>query len=40
MYKAEDAEKMAADYKAKPPKFNGKRLTIYVSRKYKQLKHG
>ncbi|XP_030595080.1 matrin-3-like isoform X2 [Archocentrus centrarchus] len=40
MYKAEDAEKMAAEYKAKPPKFNGKRLTIYVSRKYKQLKHG
>uniref|UniRef100_A0A669DLF6 Matrin-type domain-containing protein n=1 Tax=Oreochromis niloticus TaxID=8128 RepID=A0A669DLF6_ORENI len=40
MYNAEDAEKMAADYKAKPPKLNGKRLTIYVSRKYKQLKHG
>uniref|UniRef100_A0A3P8Q1Z9 Matrin 3-like 1.1 n=1 Tax=Astatotilapia calliptera TaxID=8154 RepID=A0A3P8Q1Z9_ASTCA len=40
MYNAEDAEKMAADYKAKSPKLNGKRLTIYVSRKYKQLKHG
>ncbi|KAL3973467.1 suppressor of IKK-epsilon [Sarotherodon galilaeus] len=40
MYNAEDAEKMAADYKAKPLRFNGKRLTLYVSRKYKQLKHG
>ncbi|XP_030595088.1 matrin-3-like isoform X2 [Archocentrus centrarchus] len=40
MYKAEDAEKMAADYKVKPLRFNGKRLTLYVSRKYKQLKHG
>uniref|UniRef100_A0A3Q4HAX6 Matrin 3-like 1.1 n=1 Tax=Neolamprologus brichardi TaxID=32507 RepID=A0A3Q4HAX6_NEOBR len=40
MYNAEDAEKMAADYKAKPLRFSGKRLTLYVSRKYKQLKHG
>ncbi|XP_039477458.1 matrin-3-like isoform X3 [Oreochromis aureus] len=40
MYNAEDAEKMAADCKAKPLRFNGKRLTLYVSRKYKQLKHG
>ncbi|XP_029962349.1 matrin 3-like 1.2 [Salarias fasciatus] len=40
MYNAEDAEKMAEEYKAKPPRFNGKRLTIYVSRKYRQLKHG
>ncbi|XP_039898931.1 matrin 3-like 1.2 isoform X5 [Simochromis diagramma] len=40
MCNAEDAEKMAADYKAKPLRFSGKRLTLYVSRKYKQLKHG
>ncbi|CAN9514638.1 unnamed protein product [Ophioblennius macclurei] len=40
MYKAEDAEKMAEEYKANPPRFNGKRLTVYVSRKYRQLKHG
>nr|XP_046261503.1 matrin 3-like 1.2 [Scatophagus argus]XP_046261504.1 matrin 3-like 1.2 [Scatophagus argus] len=40
MEKAEDAEKMAEHCKANPPKFNGKRLTIYVSRKYRQLKHG
>uniref|UniRef100_I3J9M5 Matrin 3-like 1.1 n=1 Tax=Oreochromis niloticus TaxID=8128 RepID=I3J9M5_ORENI len=30
MYNAEDAEKMAADHKAKPLRFNGKRLTLYV----------
>ncbi|XP_039976056.1 matrin 3-like 1.2 isoform X2 [Xiphias gladius] len=40
MDKAEDAEKMAEECKANPPKFNGKRLTVYVSRKYRQLKHG
>lgn len=40
MENAEDAEKMAEDCKANPPKLNGKRLTIYVSRKYRQLKHG
>ncbi|XP_062281705.1 matrin 3-like 1.2 [Scomber scombrus] len=40
MDKAEEAEKMAEDYRANPPKFNGKRLTIYVSRKYRQLKYG
>ncbi|KAL7394941.1 hypothetical protein ABVT39_007552 [Epinephelus coioides] len=40
MEKAEDAEKMAEDCKLNPPKFNGKRLTVYVSRKYRQLKHG
>ncbi|XP_042082496.1 matrin-3-like isoform X5 [Haplochromis burtoni] len=40
MCNAEDAEKMAADYKAKPLRFSGKRLTLYVSRKYKQLKDG
>lgn len=40
MEKAEDAEKMAEDCRVNPPKFNGKRLTVYVSRKYRQLKHG
>lgn len=40
MEKAEDAEKMAESCKANPPKFNGKRLTVYVSRKYRLLKHG
>ncbi|XP_035531779.1 uncharacterized protein LOC118338611, partial [Morone saxatilis] len=40
MENAEDAERMADDCKANPPKFNGKRLTVYVSRKYRQLKHG
>ncbi|KAM4586973.1 LOW QUALITY PROTEIN: uncharacterized protein V3H82_005713 [Fundulus diaphanus] len=40
MEKAESAEKMAEACKGKQLKFHGKRLTIYVSRKYKQLKHG
>ncbi|XP_076021884.1 matrin 3-like 1.2 [Genypterus blacodes] len=40
MEQAEDAEKMAEEYKATPPKINGKRLSVYVSRKYKQLKYG
>ncbi|XP_015226992.1 PREDICTED: matrin-3-like [Cyprinodon variegatus] len=40
MEKAESAEKMAEACKGKQLKFQGKRLTIYVSRKYKQLKHG
>ncbi|XP_056151171.1 matrin 3-like 1.2 [Lampris incognitus] len=40
MENAEDAENMAETYKANPPKFQGKRLTVYVSRKYKQLKYG
>ncbi|KAL3060925.1 hypothetical protein OYC64_009189 [Pagothenia borchgrevinki] len=40
MDKAEEAERMAEDCKENPPKFNGKRLTVYVSRKYRQLKHG
>ncbi|XP_029917119.1 matrin 3-like 1.2 [Myripristis murdjan] len=40
MENAEDAERMAEDYKANPPKIQGKRLTVYVSRKYKQLKYG
>ncbi|XP_034399546.1 matrin 3-like 1.2 isoform X2 [Cyclopterus lumpus] len=40
MERAEEAEKMAEGYKADPPRFSGKRLTVYVSRKYRQLKHG
>lgn len=40
MDKAEDAEKMAESCKADPPKLAGKRLMVYVSRKYRQLKHG
>ncbi|XP_068180960.1 matrin 3-like 1.2 [Antennarius striatus] len=40
MVRAEDAEKMAEHCKANPLKLNGKRLTVYVSRKYRQLKHG
>lgn len=40
MERGEDAEQMAEAYKANRPKFEGKRLLIYVSRKYKQLKHG
>lgn len=40
MEEAKDAEKMAEHCKANPPKYNGKRLTVYVSRKYRQLKHG
>uniref|UniRef100_UPI003AAC8A43 matrin 3-like 1.2 n=1 Tax=Centroberyx gerrardi TaxID=166262 RepID=UPI003AAC8A43 len=40
MENAEDAEKMAEDYKVSPPKIQGRRLNVYVSRKYKQLKYG
>ncbi|KAF6737699.1 Matrin-3 [Oryzias melastigma] len=40
MDRPEDAEKMAEDCKSNPPKINGKRLTIYVSRKYRHLKYG
>ncbi|KAA0709209.1 Matrin-3 [Triplophysa tibetana] len=40
MEKGEDAEKMAVAYRENQPKFEGKRLLVYVSRKYKQLKHG
>lgn len=40
MQSAEDAEKMGEHCKEQPLKYNGKRLTIYVSRKYRQLKHG
>ncbi|XP_050983680.1 matrin 3-like 1.2 isoform X2 [Labeo rohita] len=40
MERWEDAEKMAEAYKENRPKFEGKRLLVYVSRKYKQLKNG
>ncbi|XP_073677018.1 matrin 3-like 1.2 [Garra rufa] len=40
MERWEDAEKMAQAYKGNRPKFEGKRLVVYMSRKYKQLKHG
>ncbi|XP_035388114.1 matrin-3-like [Electrophorus electricus] len=40
MDRGEDAEKFAEACKENPPKFQGKRLVVYVSRKYKQLKHG
>ncbi|KAK7138222.1 hypothetical protein R3I94_013755 [Phoxinus phoxinus] len=40
MERGEDAEKMAEAYKENRPKFEGKRLVVYVSRKYKQLKRG
>ncbi|XDV37018.1 hypothetical protein PO909_006712, partial [Leuciscus waleckii] len=40
MERGEDAEKMAEAYKEKQPKFEGKRLVVYVSRKFKQLKRG
>ncbi|KAM9376610.1 uncharacterized protein KZ484_009155 isoform 2-T3 [Pholidichthys leucotaenia] len=40
MERVEDAEKMAESCKKNLPLFNGKRLTIYISRKYRQLKYG
>ncbi|XP_048033052.1 matrin-3-like [Megalobrama amblycephala] len=40
MERGEDAEKMAEAYKENRPKFEGKRLVVYISRKYKQLKRG
>ena len=40
MEDAEDAEKMSDFYKKNPPKMQNKRLSVYVSRKYKQLKYG
>ncbi|XP_053734675.1 matrin 3-like 1.2 isoform X2 [Synchiropus splendidus] len=40
METSEEAEKMAEACKADPPRFNSKRLTVYVSRKYRQLKYG
>ncbi|KAJ8338456.1 hypothetical protein SKAU_G00374220 [Synaphobranchus kaupii] len=36
----EEAERMANACRQNPPKFEGKWLAVYVSRKYKQLKHG
>ncbi|XP_054648063.1 matrin 3-like 1.2 isoform X2 [Dunckerocampus dactyliophorus] len=40
MERAEDAYEMAEAYKANQPKLNGRRLLVYVSRKYTQLKYG
>ncbi|XP_061089638.1 matrin-3-like [Conger conger] len=36
----EDTERMVNAYRKNPPKFEGKQLNVYVSRKYKQLKYG
>nr|XP_015205383.1 PREDICTED: matrin-3-like [Lepisosteus oculatus]XP_015205384.1 PREDICTED: matrin-3-like [Lepisosteus oculatus]XP_015205385.1 PREDICTED: matrin-3-like [Lepisosteus oculatus] len=38
MAEPEQAEKMAQAYKDNPPKFGGKWLTVYVSKKYKTLR--
>ncbi|XP_066505333.1 matrin 3-like 1.2 [Hoplias malabaricus] len=38
--RGEDAEKFVEISRENPPKFQGKRLVVYISRKYKQLKHG
>uniref|UniRef100_A0AAR2KR85 Matrin 3-like 1.1 n=1 Tax=Pygocentrus nattereri TaxID=42514 RepID=A0AAR2KR85_PYGNA len=40
MERGEDAERFVEVSKDNPPKFQGKRLVVYISRKYKQLKHG
>ncbi|XP_035266033.1 matrin-3-like isoform X2 [Anguilla anguilla] len=40
MESSEGTERMANAYRENPPKFEGKQLTVYVSRKYKQLKYG
>ncbi|XP_062856670.1 matrin 3-like 1.2 isoform X2 [Trichomycterus rosablanca] len=40
MERGEDAERFAKAAKLNPPRFEGKRLLVYISRKYKQLKHG
>ncbi|KAG9346311.1 hypothetical protein JZ751_006622 [Albula glossodonta] len=40
MESRDDTDRMANAYRENPPKFEGKRLTVYVSRKYKQLKYG
>ncbi|CAL8262503.1 unnamed protein product [Lota lota] len=40
MENAKDAEKMSDFYKKDPPTMQNKRLSVYVSRKYKQLKYG
>ncbi|XP_067314140.1 matrin-3-like [Pseudorasbora parva] len=40
MDRGEDAERMAEAYKEKGPKFEGRRLDVCVSRKFKHLKRG
>ncbi|KAJ8254955.1 hypothetical protein GJAV_G00199280 [Gymnothorax javanicus] len=40
MEKGQDALKMANAYKENPPKLYGRRVTVYVSQKYKQLRNG
>lgn len=40
MERGEDAEKFVESARLNPLKFEGKRLLVYISRKYKQLKHG
>ncbi|KAK3565100.1 hypothetical protein QTP86_033156, partial [Hemibagrus guttatus] len=40
MEKGEDAERFVESARLNPLKFEGKRLLVYISRKYKQLKHG
>nr|XP_029515131.1 LOW QUALITY PROTEIN: matrin-3-like [Oncorhynchus nerka] len=40
MERGEDAERMSETYNGHAPKFEGKRLTVYVNRKFKQLKYG
>ncbi|KAF5893696.1 matrin-3-like, partial [Clarias magur] len=39
MERGEDAEKFVESARLNPLKFEGKRLLVYISRKYKQLKH-
>ncbi|XP_060784014.1 matrin-3-like [Neoarius graeffei] len=40
MERGEDAEKFVESARLNPLKFEGKRLLVYMSKKYKQLKHG
>ncbi|MCJ8734230.1 hypothetical protein PDJAM_G00232950 [Pangasius djambal] len=40
MERGEDAERFVESARLNPLKFEGKRLLVYISRKYKQLKHG
>ncbi|TSK28132.1 Matrin-3 [Bagarius yarrelli] len=40
MERGEDAERFVEETRLNPLKFEGKRLLVYISRKYKQLKHG
>ncbi|XP_072519488.1 matrin 3-like 1.2 [Salminus brasiliensis] len=40
MERGEDAERFVEASKDNPPKFQGKRLVVYISRKYKHLKQG